>query len=156
MGTFPKLAGMPCPSGTKYFADTTVEFDVPAGGWYYFHTSALKRKVPVSFDIRSNSTVVLYIQYRSQCPDGKEQPNATISASQKVRIPVPVPEDVHVVTNGFNAVEPAHVKVKLLGQRPKKPMSPVVRSIILFVVMAVITIVYFVNCVLPPLKTKVE
>jgi hypothetical protein len=156
IGSFPKPAGSPCPPNTDYHVDKTFEFDVPPKGWYFFYTMASSRGPNMSFDIRSNNNVTLYIQYRSSCPDGTLPPNATIGRKEHIRIPIPVPQDVHVVTSGFTSEEGAHVRVKLVGQRPKQPMHPVLRSMILFAVMAVITAVLFVKCVLPPLKPKTE
>jgi hypothetical protein len=153
---FAKPPGNPCPKGTDHYVDKSFEFDIPPNGWYYFYTSAFHRDYPLAYDIQSSSTINLYMHYNSYCPDGSLPANATIPPRQRTRIPIPIPDHVHVVTNGFRSVEGAHVWVKLLGQRQKKPMHPIFRGVILFVIMASITAVLFVKCILPPLKPKDE
>jgi hypothetical protein len=157
VSAFWKPPGMPCPPDVPYHFDKAIKFDVPPKGWHYFRTGVPHTKdIPVVFDIHASSTVLLHVQDRSQCPELTSPPNATIPARTATRVPIVVDEDVHVVTSGFYSEDGATVRVKLIGQHKRRPLNPAVKTVIIFVVMAAVVVVFFVNCVLPPLKPKTE
>jgi hypothetical protein len=148
--------GVSCPPGTDYHFDATIEVDIPPGGWHYFYTSHIDRPEPLVYQIRANGTVKVYVQFKSLCPDGSVPPIGVALPRKLTKVPVTVPEEANVIVNGLHSVEGAHVQLKLLGQHTPKPINPLAKSGFTFVVMVVITGVYFVKCVLPPLKPKVE
>jgi hypothetical protein len=147
--------GVTCPPGTQYYFDASFEVDIGAKSWYYFYTSHVNRPDPLVYHIRSDKEVELHVMYRSKCPDRSERPLSHIPGKRRlVKIPIHVPSDTNVIVNGIYAEEPTHVKVELKGQHTKKPMSPVLRGLIIFVLMLIVAITYFIKCVLPPLKPK--
>jgi hypothetical protein len=151
-----KGPGIPCPPGTDYHFDTTIEFDIPPDGWHYFYTSHVDRPDPLVYQIKSNATVKLYVQYKSQCPDGTVPPRAVIPPRKRTKVPIRVPEDANIIVNGVFSPDGAHVQLKLLGQHTPKPISPLTKTVFTFMIMVTLTGVYFVKCVLPPLKPKIE
>jgi hypothetical protein len=154
--TSKKNPGIPCPPGTDYHFDATIEVDIVPKGWHYFYTSHVDRPEPLVYQMYANTTVKVYVQYKSQCPDGSLPPLAIVPARKSTKIPIPVHENDTVLVNGLYSLDGAHVRLKLLGQHTNKPISPLTKSVVTFVVMVAVTGVYFVKCVLPPLKPKVE
>jgi hypothetical protein len=151
-----KGPGVPCPPTTDYHFDATIEVDIRPNGWHYFYTSHVDRPEPLFYQVYTNNTVQVYVQYKTQCPDGSVPPLAVVPARKSTKIPVPVHEHDTVLVNGLYSQDGAHVRLKLLGQHTAKPISPMTKSIVTFVVMVTATGLYFVKCVLPPLKPKVE
>jgi hypothetical protein len=151
-----KGPGVPCPPATNYHFDETLEVDISPAAWHYFYTSHVDRPDPLIYQIRTNNTIKLYVQFRSQCPDGTVPPVAVIPPRKWTKVPIDVPSEANVIINGLYAPDGAEVTLKLLGQHTPKPISPLVKSVVTFLVMITVTGVYFVKCVLPPLKPKTE
>jgi hypothetical protein len=146
-----------CPPGIEYYFDQTIRPNLTAKTWYYFHTSHILKKTPLVYKIRSPHPFDLYVNFRSRCPDGSEAPLARIPGKNKtVRINVPVDPDATIIVNGMYSEQDTSLSLSLLGQSPPRRISPGVKTAALFLVMSVSAVTYFVKCVLPPIKPKVD
>ncbi|OHT09002.1 hypothetical protein TRFO_22241 [Tritrichomonas foetus] len=147
-----------CPPGTEYFFDAVIEKNLSNTGWFYFYTSHILREKPLSYAIKSQNPISLYVNGKSKCPDDMDKPLAEIPGGYKLtKVPVPVESEVGVVVNGVRGPPGTHFSIKLKGQHTKVKKFPVgLKLTLIFFGMLTVTVTYFLYCVIPPKKQKAD
>ena len=153
------IEGTGCPPGTQYFFDRTVEIEIKPKSWFYFYTSHAQRVDPLYYQIKSENPVSLYVTLRPKCPNDSYSPYAFIQGGNKTEKIFVQSAESHtgMIVNGLYSEMGTRMQLKLLGQGRKKPLlSSVQKLLLLFITMAVASAVFFVKCVLPPVKKEKE
>lgn len=152
--------GNGCPPGVEYFFDRTINVTIEPKSWYYFYTSHANRDEPLFYDIKSENPMSLYIGQHSRCPSSESELLAEIPGGNRLTsVHVPCENEYSIIVSGLYSETGTNVTVKLMGQgnnHKKKGSSQYIKIIVLFFAMLATAVLYFVKCILPPIKKEKE